>query len=607
MTSTVKATLLERMRGVILHGHGDGASDAELLTAYLADRSEHAFRAIVRRHGAMVLGACRRVTGDVHDADDAFQATFLVLVRRAASVVPRDNLAGWLYGVAYRTALKAKAMKARRFAKEQRAASVGTRSAVAEAPSSDGPELRGILDRELAALPDCFRLPVLLCDLEGKSRKEAARQLGCGEGTLSGRLARGRRRLAQRLVRQGISLGAAGGVAACLSQQALAGGPPASLVAATVKAGTLFSAGDLGGVSATVADLLREVLQAMFISKLKSTALGVAVLVFGLSLTAGAYSVFAAQRPQANEQLRKAAGKLGRKADGQAIAGKIYVHRRKDPAVYDPRDKDFSELPPLSDEHKLNYQPQHTRLSPDGRFLAIGCIEPNTGTPPQKLRIRAVGKDDEPDIVVEMPGKELSQWSWSPDGKKLTFAVWDEGDGQYHPWIVDVASKKAERIKLPELPGKIAKDYGAVVNAWSPDDLWVVFSKGHFHLMEPGAKETRKLNEEPTGFYGAVRVAPDGKKLLYIGMDKNRKASLRVIDLLLGKTTMLADLGHKTDISAAWSPDSRQIVCSHADANDEGRRKAVPSHVQLFSLNPAEQPRTLMKEVDEWLIITDWR
>lgn len=605
MASTVNATLLERIRGVIHRGHGDGASDADLLTAYLADRSEHAFRVIVRRHGAMVLGVCRRVTGDVHDAEDAFQATFLVLVRKVASIVPRDNLAGWLYGVAYRTALKAKAMKVRRFSKERQAARVGTSSAAAEPSPSDGPELRLILDRELATLPDCFRLPVLLCDLEGKSRKDAARQLGCGVGTLSGRLARGRRRLAQRLTRQGIALGT-GGVAACLSQQALAGGPPESLVAATVKAGTLFSAGGLGGVSASVAVLLREMLQAMFMSKLKSAALGATFLVLGLSLAAGSYSVFAAQQPDAAEQLRKAAGKLERKADTQVIAGKIYMHRHKDPAVYDPRNKNFAELPPLGDEHKFTYQPQHTRLSPDGRYLAIGCVEPNTGTPPQKLRIRAVGKDEEPEVIVDMPGKELSQWSWAPDGKKLTFAVWDEGDGQYHPWIVDVQTKKAERIKLPELPGKIAKDWGALVHAWTPDGLWVVFSKGHFHLMEPRTKEKRKLNEEPSGaFAGSVRVAPDGKKLLYVGIDKDGKALLRVIDLLLGKTTTLAHLGKRTNVSAAWSPDSRHIVCSHAQADDEGRA-AGEYQVQLFSLDPAAQPRTLMTG-NEWLTVTDWR
>jgi RNA polymerase sigma factor (sigma-70 family) len=604
MTSTVKTTLLERVRGVILRGHGDNASDGELLAAYLANRAERPFAAIVRRHGAMVLGVCRRVTGDAHDADDVFQATFLVLVRKAASIVPRDNLASWLYGVAYRTALKAKAMKARRFAKEQRAAEAGAPAVAVEPEASHGPELRIILDRELAALPDCFRLPVLLCDLQGKSRKEAARQLGCGEGTLSGRLARGRRRLAQRLVRQGIVLG--GGGAACLSQKALAVGPAALLLSATVKAGTLFSAGDVSGVSAAVADLVREVLQAMFVSKLKSTALGVAVFVFGLSLAAGGYRAWAAQRPDTAKEFREVAGRPQRKSDQQPIAGKLYVHRGKDPSVYDPRGKDFTALPPLSDDHRLTYQPQHTKLSPDGRFLAIGCIEPNTGTPPQKLRIREVGKDDEPEVIVSMPDKELSQWVWSPDGKKLTFAVWDEEDGEYHPWIVDVASKKTERVKLPKLPGKIAKDYGAVINAWSPDGLWVVFAKGHFNLMDPRTKETRKLNEQPTGFYaGSVRVAPDGKKLLYVGIDKERQASLRVIDLLLGKTTTLANLGNKTDISAAWSPDSRQIAAAHADADEKGR--AVGNYqLQLFGLDVGAQPQTLLK-ADEWLTVTDWR
>jgi Tol biopolymer transport system component len=171
--------------------------------------------------------------------------------------------------------------------------------------------------------------------------------------------------------------------------------------------------------------------------------------------------------------------------------------------------------------------------------------------------------------------------------------------------MVDVATKETERIKLPKLPGKMEKDYGALVDAWSPDGLWVVHSKGHFHLMDPKTKETRKLNEQATGFFmGSVRVSPDGKKMLYLSATVEREWSLCVLDLLLGKTTVVAKMANTAEMSAAWSPDSRNIVCSHAAANAEGRADGE-FHVEIFTLGDNRR-RTLLKAA-EWLTVTDWR
>src|SRR5581483_9321050 len=166
---------------------GAGPTDAELLERFLASRDETAFEALVRRHGPMVLGVCRRILRDSHDAEDAFQATFLVLVRKAASVVPREQLGNWLYGVAYRTALKARTARARRRRHERRAHALP-----AAAPAGESLDLRPLLDQHLERLPAAYRAAVVLCDLEGRTKREAARQLGVPEGTLSSRLARGR-------------------------------------------------------------------------------------------------------------------------------------------------------------------------------------------------------------------------------------------------------------------------------------------------------------------------------------------------------------------------------------------------------------------------------
>src|SRR5262249_51181418 len=155
-----------------------------------------AFAALLRRHGPMVLGVCRRLVSNASDAEDAFQATFLVLARKAASVVPRELVGNWLYGVAYRTALKAEALSARRRAVERQV------EAVPDPPTSPeqvGRDLRPLLDRELERLPAKYRVPVVLCDLEGRTRREVAGQLGIPEGTLSSRLAAARKLLAGRL------------------------------------------------------------------------------------------------------------------------------------------------------------------------------------------------------------------------------------------------------------------------------------------------------------------------------------------------------------------------------------------------------------------------
>jgi RNA polymerase sigma factor (sigma-70 family) len=258
--------------------------DGQLLECFLARRDEAAFEALVRRHGPLVFGVCQRVLHNRHDAEDAFQATFLVLLRKAASIGRRELLANWLYGVAYRTALEAKAAATRRRLKERQ---------VAAMPSPTPPdeevwhELRPLLDRELSRLPDKYRVPILLCDLEGKTRKEAARLLGWPEGTVSGRLSRARALLAKRLKRHGLAV-SGGAVAAALTQGAASAGVSAPLVATTVRAVTLVAAGQAaaGAVSAQVAALTEGVLKIMLLTKLR-TVLVVLLGVIGLGTGLG--------------------------------------------------------------------------------------------------------------------------------------------------------------------------------------------------------------------------------------------------------------------------------------------------------------------------------
>src|SRR5580700_7595990 len=210
----------------------EGLSDRQLLEIFIERRDEAAFEAIVRRHGPMVMGVCRRILRNRHDAEDAFQAAFLVLVRKAAVIASRELLAGWLYGVALNTALKGKAAAARRSLKERQATAMLESDAETSQPERDW---LPILDRELNGLPDRYRLPIVLCELQGKPHKEAARELGCPIGTLSGRLSRGRALLAKRLTRYGLALTAAS-LSATLAQQEVSASVTAEVVSATVKA-----------------------------------------------------------------------------------------------------------------------------------------------------------------------------------------------------------------------------------------------------------------------------------------------------------------------------------------------------------------------------------
>jgi RNA polymerase sigma factor (sigma-70 family) len=278
--------------------NGAGMTDGQLLESFLSCRDEAAIEALVLRHGPMVWGVCRRVLGSHHDAEDAFQATFLVLVRKAASIVPREMVANWLHGVAHQTALKARATAAKRRGRE-RQVMVMPEPAVAE--SDLGPDLSRLLDQELSGLPDKYRVAIVLCDLEGKSRKEAARQLALPEGTVASRLIRARALLAKRLARHGLPVSGAT-LAVLLSPKGAMGDVPASVVSSTIKAATALAAGAAaaGLISVKVATLTEGVLKAMLIAKFKTVFVLVGMLgLLALGLSLSAYHGFAQQ--SANE------------------------------------------------------------------------------------------------------------------------------------------------------------------------------------------------------------------------------------------------------------------------------------------------------------------
>jgi RNA polymerase sigma factor (sigma-70 family) len=267
-----------------------GASDAQLLDRFTLDRdatAELAFRELVERHAPMVMGVCRQIVRRSHDVDDAFQATFLVLVRKARSIRVRESLGPWLYKVAYRTAQRARFTASRQ-------ASTGLED-VESAASNDGYdaalETAPLLHEEIGKLPEKYRSPIVLCHLEGKTHEEAARVLSWPVGTLSGRLSRGRAILKGRLERRGLAVPMAAVSRPFLN---LSEPPPGALIASTMKSAFLFAASQ--PVAPNVLSLTQGVLRTMLLHKIKTVSL--ALLVVGsVSGVAGALALRAAQEP----------------------------------------------------------------------------------------------------------------------------------------------------------------------------------------------------------------------------------------------------------------------------------------------------------------------
>jgi RNA polymerase sigma factor (sigma-70 family) len=230
MTHTPGNAVLRHIRGLAAAENVSRLADRQLLDRFVTAREDSAFEALVRRHGPLVLGVCRRVLHDPHDAEDAFQATFLTLARKAASAGRRASLSTWLYQVAFHTALRARKQSAVRRQREDKAPPRPQPDPLAEVT---GRELLTVLDEELHQLPERLRAPLVLYYLEGKARDEAARELGCSLGTLKRRLEEGRARLHARLSRRGLSLAAL--LAAGLGGAALS----PSLAAATAGAARL--------------------------------------------------------------------------------------------------------------------------------------------------------------------------------------------------------------------------------------------------------------------------------------------------------------------------------------------------------------------------------
>ncbi len=316
-----------------------GLTDAQLLRHFVDARggdatAEAAFRELINRHAAMVLGVCRQILRRRHDVDDVFQATFLVLVRKARSIQVGDSLAPWLCSVAYRTARRARADAAR-----HPCTGIETLEEFA-GPAADDAfqfDLRPLLHEELNRLPDKFRDPIVLCHLEGKSHEEAARLLRWPVGTVSSRLSRGRRILRSRLERRGVTA-----PSAIFAANWLAGTPTTMslpLFESTVTAAVRFAASQT--VSAVVLSLTQGVLRIMWLRKLVRRSL--IVLLFSATGGIAVWAHWPSASTKANASVRDAGSTL---YPGPAPASS--QPSGADTQLTDCRDDDFPPYCPIS-------------------------------------------------------------------------------------------------------------------------------------------------------------------------------------------------------------------------------------------------------------------
>jgi RNA polymerase sigma factor (sigma-70 family) len=314
MPSRQNTATFRQIRTLFDLGAIGGLTDRQLLERFEqggGEGAELAFRALVERHGPMVLRVCRSVLGDADDADDAFQATFLVLVRRAGSLWVHDSLGPWLHQVAHRTAVGLRSAAARRRRHEEAAL---VRSSRATGAGVEAQELGAVLHEEVGRLPDRYRAVIVLCLLEGLTHAQAARRLGWPAGTVQSRLARGKTLLRDRLTRRGVAPCALG-FGGRASIDAAVATPPSALVGATIRTATLFSL-DREAIPAAITGLAKQVVHAMLILKLKAALRP--LLLAALVLGAGVYTALRASG-QAPPAAKDASGAVDPQAPASGL------------------------------------------------------------------------------------------------------------------------------------------------------------------------------------------------------------------------------------------------------------------------------------------------
>ena len=605
---TDRNTPVARLRHYVASLPNPLATDAELVARFAATRDEAAFAELVRRHGPLVLAVCRRVTGNRDDADDAFQASFLVLARKADRVRPDAHLAGWLYGVAVRAARKAVARTARRRSHETTGGELP--DVPDSTPVSDPDTVRAVLE-EVARLSDAYRAAVVLCELEGRTRTAAARELGIAEGTLSSRLAAARGLLARRFRDRGLApavLAAVAGSAAC------------PVLAA--------DAARLFGASAPPVPRVERLSEAVMKSALPARWALASVLVMaslGFAFGGGhdpgpqpvprvtAIARWAAPNPNPNL-----------KAKGP---NRLLFYRTGHLTLIDPdgtNDKKVS-------ENRSQFHPGDAKLSPDGTVLAFLIQERVNGGPLDPIKVSDirhrlyVRKLDEQEPGTDT-GVTCEAFAWSPDGAEIACSNYTPTDGPLDvtSCVFNLKTKKSAPLKFPA-------DH--VVTDWTPDGkallttsnrLFLDMRGSIYRMPRDGSEGTRLTDAAIAAECG--RLSPDGKRMLFsrvvFGADGKSYPGVReltVMDLGTGKTVKVADVpeggrirANNSNVACCWSPDGKRIAYVWQEQDEPGDDPKKLYEARLIVCDPdGQNAKTIATARDgrsiETIGCVDWR
>jgi RNA polymerase sigma factor (sigma-70 family) len=579
------SAVLNRLYQTTGQAAGD-ATDLQLLERFVERRDADAFTELVQRHGPMVFGVCRRLLREAHDAEDAFQATFLVLARKAGAIRNGESLASFLHGVAGFVARKMRVEAARRLRRERRHPAP---AAAEDADALTWGELRSVLDEELGRLPARLRVPLILCYLEGQTQDEAARRLGWGKSTLRRRLERGRQLLRDRLAGRGVTL-SSGLLAPLLSGPAdLA----RTLTAGTVRAALAFGSGQPlgGGTPAPSVLLATSVLRGMRLTRIKVAA-GVALVLSALAAGGlGAYRAAVESAPPA-QAAQAPSGRPNRDEAKPASTPAASVDAFGDPLPEDA----VARLGTVRLRHGST--PFAIDLSPDGRALAsAGVLDGGahiweTATGKEMVRISkknlpggveegvlglvyapdgktlAAARMNQPPCLWDVAtGKEVRQfgdWAsraewvvFSPDGKTLAYG----NRGQADPVVrLAEASTGNELLRLEGLKGSVTRA------AFSPDGKTLAVADElaiHFFDRASGRRQGRPNSEDAKGRFSCLAFSPDGKTLAALSA---ANPAIRLLDVPTRKTlhTIATPKGQQ-GIRLAFVPDGKTLICGHED------------------------------------------
>jgi RNA polymerase sigma factor (sigma-70 family) len=601
MPGGTSAVVLKNLHTLFQVGTAGGLTDGQLIERFLSQRDdvgEAAFRALVERHAPMVLRVCRDVVHDWHEAEDAAQATFIVLASKAGSIHKRESVASWLFGVACRVAAQAKAKSARRRRHEERRAELAAATIAQEDLHMPWLELYEEIDR----LPERLRGPLVLCYLKGHSQPEAAAWLGCPVRTLQNRLTQGQERLRSRLTRRGMH--SEFGLWAASLDQGMSSAPvPVAWFEKTVQAALVGArhASTAGLLSASVASLTEGMLRMMFRTKLKSIVAGVLAAAM-LTVGMGMLAILAAGAPAQDKRAGRETKTAPRVAGGEIIVGAVDFSR-------DRREEGLSGTVAI-DPETGNWRPIYKglaltpgRASPDGRYFVYSSL--GDELPDDEVGIWVY------DMTGKIPARRIferkGQPFWTNNGRQVVIGMpigkqWEK----FETWRVNADGTGRTKLPIPDTD---------LVLDCSRDGTWLATRtisgeprhRGRLTLVHPDGTGARHLTEGSANddLFFILQISPDGRNVACVEIktvNDVRHSTLFVVDID-GHNRREIPIAFEPGmtVGVCWSPDGSRLALNALDS------KTKEGSIALVDLDGSNY-RKLLLPPGRWnLHICDWQ